>query len=47
MVTVSTNPAKKQLSEDKMESLKDEVRRCFSSTTENVVSLYFQIHGDK
>lgn len=47
MVTVSTNPGKKNLSEDKMESLKDEVRRCFSSTTENVVSLYFQIHGDK
>ncbi|XP_065199508.1 tRNA (uracil-5-)-methyltransferase homolog A-like [Planococcus citri] len=47
MVTVSTNPNKKQLSEDKMENLKDEVRKCFTTTSENVVSLYFQVHGDK
>lgn len=47
MVTVSTNPNKKQLSIEKLENLKNEVRKCFSSTSENVVSLYFQIHGDK
>lgn len=47
MVTVSTNPNKKQLSDEKMENLKKEVRKCFRSTPENVVSLYFQIHGDK